>query len=56
MIVIAELGSEHLRTMIYILQAYVFLSPVDFLVRSGGMINAALQVRLPFSWELTFLD
>ncbi len=40
-----ELGSENLRTMLYILQAYMLLSPGDFLRRAGVAINNALQVE-----------
>ncbi len=45
-LLLAELGSENLRTMIYILQAYVLLSPTDFVVATGAKINECLQVHI----------
>lgn len=38
-----ELGSENLRTMIYILQAYILLSPHDFLTNRGQQIGKTLE-------------
>lgn len=40
-----ELGSENLRTVLYILQAYILLDPHPFLAAYGATINKALQVR-----------
>jgi hypothetical protein len=41
----SELGSENLRTMIYIIQSYILLAPEQFLTNCGAMISAGLQVN-----------
>ena len=40
---ILELGSENLRTMIYIVQAYVILAPTEFLTACGGSLIRPLN-------------
>ena len=41
---IPELGSENLRTMIYIIQSYILLAPDEFLTSCGTMISDGLKV------------
>ena len=40
---ILELGSENLRTMIYIVQAYVILAPTEFITACGGTMVRPLN-------------
>lgn len=40
---ILELGSENLRTMLYIVQAYVLLAPVEFIQTCGHQISGPLR-------------
>jgi hypothetical protein len=42
----SELGSENLRTMIYIIQSYILLAPEEFIASCGSVISVGLQVRL----------
>jgi hypothetical protein len=52
---LAELGSENLRTMIYIIQSYILLSPESFLASCGDVISQGLQVSICTSLMLSVL-
>ena len=43
-IYISELGSESLRTMLYIVQAYLYLAPTEFISNCGEKICTRLNV------------
>ena len=40
----AELGSENLRTMLYIVQAYLYLAPEEFIMSCGEKVCTRLNV------------
>ena len=42
---LSELGSENLRTMLYILQSYILLEPNEFLLGAGEALSKVLSVR-----------
>ena len=52
-IYISELGSESLRTMLYIVQAYLYLAPTEFISNCGEKICTRLNVSsIGRAWEL----
>ena len=52
-IYISELGSESLRTMLYIVQAYLYLAPTEFISNCGEKICTRLNVSsIGRPWKL----
>ena len=41
-----ELGSENMRTVLYIVVSYVYLAPAEFPAAMGAQIAEKLQVRI----------
>ena len=41
---LSELGSENLRTMLYIVQAYLYLAPEEFIINCGEKVCTRLNV------------
>jgi len=52
----SELGSENLRTMIYIIQSYILLAPEEFIASCGSVISVGLQVILLIGFEFRLLS